>query len=148
MLSFSSPDVLQFLGHRINLDGQIPRNHTAELTSDFKSRASGDRVKYRISGNSWKGYGKASTPMGDLYLVETLTQQVEVFKTYRPKERGPEDDRQWRTMRRGVADTHRRCEVSQESNKRYWDALSKVDDSTRFTGGGGCAPGCRSWAMR
>jgi hypothetical protein len=63
MLSFSSRDVLQFLGHRINVDGQIPRNYTGELTSDFKSGATGDRVKYRISGNSLKGYGKAGTPM-------------------------------------------------------------------------------------
>jgi len=133
MLSFSSPDVLQFLGHRINVDGQIPRTFSGELTTDFKSRASGDRVKYRISGNSLKGYGKASTPLGDLYRVETLTQQVEVFKAYRPKEGGTEDDLQWRTMRRGVADMHRRCEVSQKANERYWDALSTVDDSTRFS---------------
>src|ERR1035437_6967162 len=71
MLSFSSPDVLKFLGHRINVSGQIPGNYEGELTTDFKSRASGDRVKYRIDGNSLKGYGKASTPVGDLFRVET-----------------------------------------------------------------------------
>ena len=133
MLSFSSPDILQFLGHRINVSGQIPANYTGELTSDFKSRASGDRVKYRIDGNSLKGYGKASTPVGDLYRVETLTQHVEVFQSYRPKEGGADDDLQWRQMRRGVADMHRRAEVSQKANERYWDALSTVDDSTRFS---------------
>jgi hypothetical protein len=133
MLSFSCPDVLQFLGHRINVSGQIPRTYTGELTTDFKSRASGSRVKHRIAGNSLKGYGKASTPVGDLFRVETLTQHVEVFKTYRPAEGGPEDDLQWRIMRRGVADMHRRCEVSQKANERYWDALSTVDDSTRFS---------------
>ncbi len=133
MLNFSSPDVLKFLGHRINVSGQIPGNYTGELTTDFKSRASGDRVKYRIDGNSLKGYGKASTPVGDLFRVETLTQRVEVFKTYRPKEGGPEDDLQWRIMRRGVADLHRRAAVSQKANERYWDALSTVDDSTRFS---------------
>jgi hypothetical protein len=36
-------------------------------------------------------------------------------------------------MRRGVADMHRRAEVSQKANERYWDALSTVDDSTRFS---------------
>jgi hypothetical protein len=133
MLSFSSSDVLQFLGHRVNLSGQIPANYTGELTTDFKSRTTGDRVKYRIAGNSLKGYGKASTPAGDLYRVETLTQHVEVFKTYRPKEGGEADDLQWRQMRRGVADMHRRAEVSQKANERYWDALSTVDDSTRFS---------------
>jgi hypothetical protein len=133
MLSFSSPDVLQFLGHRINVSGEIPANYGGELTSDFKIRATGDRVKYRIHGNSLKGYGKASTPVGDLYRVETLTQNVEVFKVYRPSEGGAEDDLQWRRMRRGVADMHRRAEVSQKANERYWDALSTVDDSTRFS---------------
>jgi hypothetical protein len=133
MLSFSSPDVLKFLGHRINVDGKIPGNYEGELTTDFKSRASGDRVKYRIDGNSLKGYGKASTPVGDLFRVETLTQNVEVFKIYRPNEGGPEDDLKWRRMRRGVADMHRRAEVSQKANERYCDALSTVDDSTRFS---------------
>ena len=104
MLSFSSRDVLQFLGHRVNVSGRIPANYRGELTTDFKSRASGDRVKYRIDGNSLKGYGKASTPVGDLFRVETLTQNVEVFKTYRPHEGGAEDDMKWRRMRRGVAD--------------------------------------------
>src|SRR6266700_5143571 len=112
---------------------KIPRNYTGELTTDFKSRAGGSQVKYRIDGNSLKGYGKASTPLGDLFRVETLTQHVEVFKTFRPAEGGPEDDLKWRIMRRGVADMHRRCEVSQKANERYWDALSTVDDSTRFS---------------
>ena len=132
MLSFSSPDVLKFLGHRINVSGQIPGSYQGELTTDFKSRASGDRVKYHINGNSLKGYGKASTPVGDLFRVETLTQHVEVFKSFRPAEGGAEEDLKWRSMRRGVADMHRRCEISQRANQRYWDALSTVDDSTRF----------------
>ena len=133
MLSFSSPDVLKFLGHKTTLSGQAHGNFNAELTMDFKSRASGDRVRYGINGNSLKGYGKASTPVGDLFRVETLTQHVEVFKTYRPTEGGPEDDLRWRRMRRGVADRHRRAEVSQKANERYWDALSTVDDSTQFS---------------
>ena len=133
MLSFSSADVLQFLGHRINVSGQIPGNYAGELTTDFKRRASGDRVKYRIDGDSLKGYGKASTPVGDLFRVETLTQNVEVFKTYRPKEGGPQEELQWCRMRRGVADMRRRAAVSQKANERSLDALSTVDDSTRFS---------------
>jgi hypothetical protein len=133
MLSFASPDVLKFLGHRLNVSGQIPGNYQGELTSDFKRRASGDRVKYRIDGNSLKGYGKASTPVGDLFRVETLTQNVEVFKTYRPAEGCPEDELKWLRMRRGVADLHRRAEISQKANERYLEALSTVDDSTQFS---------------
>jgi hypothetical protein len=68
-----------------------------------------------------------------LFRVEPLTKNVEAFKVYRPNEGGPEDDLGWRRMRRGVADMHRRAEVSQKANERLWDALSTVDDSTRFS---------------
>ena len=35
-------------------------------------------------------------------------------------------------MRRGLADLHRRGEVSQQVNERYLDALASVDDSARL----------------
>jgi hypothetical protein len=145
MLSFSSADVLQFLGHRIHVSGEIPLHYNGELTSDFKRRATGDRIKYRVDGNSLKGYGKAIIPVGEVFRVEATTQNVEVFQVLRPKEGSPESseaegpeaegsqkDLPWRRMRRGVADRHRRAEVSPKANERYWDALSTVDDSTRF----------------
>jgi hypothetical protein len=68
MLGLSSPDVMKFLGHRINVSGQIPANFRGELTMDFKSRATGDRVKYRMDGNPLKGYGKASTPLPTCFV--------------------------------------------------------------------------------
>jgi hypothetical protein len=133
MLGLSSPDVMKFLGHRINVSGQIPANFRGELTMDFKSRATGDRVKYRMDGNSLKGYGKASTPIADLFRVEATTQNVECFKVCRPVAGGPEDRLRWQRMRRGVADMFRRAEVSQKINERFYDALAAVDDSTRFS---------------
>ena len=35
-------------------------------------------------------------------------------------------------MRLGVADLHRRSEVSQKANNRYLDAFAALDDTTRF----------------
>ena len=61
MLGFSSPDVMRFLAHRVNVSGEIPANYRGELTMDFKHRVTGDRVKYRMDGNPLKGYGKAGT---------------------------------------------------------------------------------------
>ena len=133
LLSFSSPDVMQFLGKKIRLDGRIPEGFDGELTTDFKQRRTGERIKHRLNGNSLKCYGKAHTRAGDLFRVETTTNRVEDFRTLRPKEGGPADDLQWRQMRRGVADLHRRAEVSQKTNERYLDALSTVDDSTRLS---------------
>jgi len=46
-----------------------------------------------------------------------------------PKEGGPEQDLQWRPMRKGIADLHRRAEVSQKANERLLDALASVDDT-------------------
>src|SRR6185436_14286140 len=48
------------------------------------------------------------------------------------KEGGPNDELAWRRMRRGVADTFRRAEVSRAANERYLEALAGVDDSTRL----------------
>lgn len=138
MLGLSSPDVMKFLGHRVNVSGQIPANFRGELTMDFKRRATGDRVKYRMDGNSLKGYGKASTPVGDLFRVETTTQNVDCFKVFRPapgasEKDASEKDLKWQRMRRGVADLFCRAEVSQKINARFYDALAAVDDSTRFS---------------
>jgi len=38
MLGFSSPDVMRFLAHRVNVSGEIPANYRGELTMDFKHR--------------------------------------------------------------------------------------------------------------
>ena len=46
-----------------------------------------------------------------------------------PKEGGPEHDLQWPHLRTGVADLHRRGQVSQATNERLVDALARTDDS-------------------
>jgi hypothetical protein len=132
LLSFSSPDVMRFLGKKIPLSGQIPGRFAGELVSDLKRRAEGDRIKHRIDQNSVKAYGKAHTPVGDVWRVETTINQAKHFRVYRPKEGGPHDQLAWRRLRAGVADLHRRAEVAQKANERYLDALSTVDDSQRL----------------
>ena len=57
---------------------------------------------------------------------------VSVFSSYRPKEGGDPEDLKWRPMRKGIADLHRRAEVSQQVNNRLIDALAGVDDSRRL----------------
>ncbi len=133
LLNFSSADVLRFMGKQIGLSGSVPDWVGGEVNSSLKSRAVGDRLKHWVQGNSLKCYGKAHTPVGDVFRVETTTSNVHIFRTYRPAEGGPEDELAWRPMRLGVADLHRRSEVSQKANHRYLDAFATVDDSTRFS---------------
>ena len=49
------------------------------------------------------------------------------FKAYRPKENDPKGPRQWRYLRKGVADARRRAEICQGVNNRYLEALASLD---------------------
>ena len=130
MLSFSSPDVMRYFGRKMNQSGAIPAHFNGTLETDLKRRQEGDRVKYRMNGNSAKFYDKAYSPWGSVLRgAETTINTVGDFRVFRPKEGGPEEDLQWRGLRKGIADLHRRAEVSQKTNDRLLDALASVDDS-------------------
>jgi hypothetical protein len=130
MLSFSSADVMRYFGRRVNQSGDIPASFNGTLETDRKRRHQGERVKYRMNGNSAKFYDKAYSEIGSVLRgAETTINAVEDFRAYRPKEGGPEEDLQWRPMRKGIADLQRRAEVSQKANERLLNALASVDDS-------------------
>ncbi len=130
MLSFSSTDVMRYFGRKVNQSGVIPANFNGTLETDLKRRQEGERVKYRMNGNSAKFYDKAYSEIGSVLRgAETTINMVKDFRAYRAKEGGPEEDLQWRPMRMGIADLHRRAEVSQKANDRLLNALASVDDS-------------------
>jgi len=117
---FRSPDVLRFLGRKLR------GNFTGEVTTSFKKRPEGVRVKHWVRGNSIKMYDKA----GSVLRVETTLAEPKDFKVLRPRQDGPEDQLAWRPLRKGVADLHRRAQVSQQANAAYLDALACVEDDT------------------
>jgi hypothetical protein len=130
MLSFSSADVLRYFGKRVNQSGKIRANFQGQLQTNLREYREGERVKYWLEGNSAKFYDKAYTGKGSvLRAAETTINNVSVFRSYRPKEGGPEEDLQWRPMRKGIADLNRRAEISQHTNERLMNALASVDDS-------------------
>ena len=59
---------------------------------------------------------------------------MSVFRSYRPKEGGPEKDLQWRPLRKGVADLNRRAEISQHTNERLVNALASVNCERQISG--------------
>jgi hypothetical protein len=133
MLSFHSSDVLRYFGKRVTKSGEVPAGFNGPLQVNLKQYREGERVKFWLQGNSTKFYDKAYTELGSvLRAAETTTNNVSVFKSYRPKQGGPEDDLQWREMRKGIADLHRRAEVSHHVNERLIDSLAAVDDSRRL----------------
>jgi hypothetical protein len=130
MLSFSSPDGMRYFGRKVCQSGEIHPNFNGTLETNLKRRQEGERVKYKMNGNSAKFYDKAYSEIGSVLRgAETTINTTHDFRAYRPKEGGPEDELRWRPMRKGIADLHRRAEVSQKANERLLNALASVDDS-------------------
>ena len=131
MSSFSSPDVLRFLGRYVPLHtGRVYERFTGEIISDSKERPEGVRVKHSADGNSIKFYDKA----GSVLRVETTIVHPEQFKTYRRPEGRPKEKKAWRALRRGVADLPRRAEVSHRANERYLQALATASGAVPLSG--------------
>ena len=126
LTTFLSPDVMRFLGRKAPPYGTIPPRLAAEVVSDVKHRPEGVRIKHRVGENSVKMYDK----QGSVLRVETTINDVEDFKTFRAPENQPDAAPSWQRMRKGVADLHRRADVSQAANDRYLQALASVEDTT------------------
>lgn len=120
----SSADVLRFLGRKLPSSGQVRGNYADEVLTDLGRRVDGVRVKHRAGDNSIKMYDKAG---GRVLRVETTINDPSDFKVYRAKENDPQGEKDWRVLRAGVADLHRRAQVSQAANERYLEGLAAVD---------------------
>jgi hypothetical protein len=121
--TFGSGDVMRFLGRKVPPSGKVHGNFAGEVISDIRERPEGLRLRHRVNRNWLKMYDK----QGSILRVETVINCPRDFQSYRPKEGGPRDEKKWRIMRRGVADIHRRAQVSQAANERYLDMLAEVD---------------------
>lgn len=61
--------------------------------------------------------------------VETTINDVGDFKTFCAPENKPDAEPSWQLMRKGVADLHRRADVSEAANNRYLGALAPVENA-------------------
>ena len=123
--TFGAADVLRFLGQPVPASGKVPHRRRHEVTTNLKERVEGVRIKHWLNRNSVKLYDK-----GPVLRAECMVRQPEDFKVYRPAEGEPDGAKAWRPLRHGIADLHRRAEVSQAANERYLDALAAVHDTT------------------
>jgi len=114
--TFSSTDVMRFLGKKPN------PNFRGEVVTHYGRRPEGLCLKHKLKTNSVKIYDKC----GSIFRIETTLNDFCDFKVYRPKEGDPTGSPSWQRMRKGVADLHRRAEISQASNERYLTALASI----------------------
>jgi hypothetical protein len=114
VLGMGCDQVLRFLGKR--------RHYEGELLTDLRRRSEGLRVKHWAGKNSIKMYDK----QGRMLRVETTINDPSDFRVFRGSERDSEK-KCWRSLRKGVADFHRRGVVSQAANERYLEQLSTVE---------------------
>lgn len=126
LLTFFSPDVMRFLGRNIPPTGNLLPQLQAEVVSDLKTRPEGVRIKHRLGDNTIKMYDK----QGSCLRIETTINDAMGFKTFRPPEGKPTAPPRWQRMRKGIADLHRRAQVSQAANERYLHAIASVENTT------------------
>jgi hypothetical protein len=125
--TFQSPDVMRFLGNRhAETTGKVHPAFKGQVTTRLKERPEGVRIRHSLNGNSIKLYDKE----GSVLRPETTITHPEEFKVYRPKEGDENGQKQWRKLRRSVADLYRRAQVSHQANYRYLEALASLTGTT------------------
>jgi hypothetical protein len=126
-----SPSVMKYLA-RQSLAGREPN----EVLSDYRRRFEGVRVKHWVNRNSVKMYNKS----GNILRIETTINNTRDFKVYRHPDDNQNKPASWQKMRKGVSDLHRRCQVSDQCNNRYAEALAaaKVQEKLKEVASSAC----------
>jgi hypothetical protein len=118
-----SPSVMRYFGRgHISLSGRIKGRAPQEVMTECRKFYEGLRVKHWLNQNSIKVYNKS----GSILRIETTINHPRDFKVFRPPEDKVRRPASWQRMRKGVSDLHRRCELSNQCNERYADALASA----------------------
>jgi hypothetical protein len=124
-LYFGANDVMTFLGRKLtgHFLGEVVTDHFhVELHG---KRIPGRRVKHRVKCNWIKMYDR-----GPVLRVETVINNPEEFRIRKRVRREGRDVMAWVPLRKSVTLLFRYREISAQSNARYLEALSQVQDPT------------------
>jgi hypothetical protein len=119
MIHLNCTEVMRFLGKR--LDGGFK----GKVVTDLRARSEGTRLKHWVNLNSIKLY-----PALNVLRSETTINHAEDLRVYRTPESRPEAPQAWHPLRRGVADLHRRAQLSRAANERYLAAMSAAGETS------------------
>jgi len=115
---FGAPQVMRFLGRRTN------SRFSGEASSHLERRVEGTCVKHWVEENSIKMYDK----QGSVLRIETTINNPRRFRVRRRATRQGKVVLGWLPLRKGIADTRRRVELSRAANERYLEALAVVGE--------------------
>jgi hypothetical protein len=119
VMHLGSEQVLRFMG-------RVHGPHEADdVKTDRRRGPDGLRVKHWLNRNSQKLYDK-----GSILRSETTINEPKDFRVWRGPETNSEGKKQWRILRRSVADLHRRAQVSRAACQRHLSALAAVHVKT------------------
>lgn len=116
VMHMGAEQVMRYMGRA----GRVGIND--EVVTDRRRRSEGVRVKHWLNNNSLKFYDK-----GSVLRDETTINEPKDFRVWRGAENKPESKKQWRVLRRSVADLGRRAEVSRKATDRHLTALAAVE---------------------
>jgi len=114
MTALGSEQVLRFLGRK--------SAGKTEVQTNTRRREQGLRIKHWVGPNSIKLYDK-----GSVLRSEVTINDPGQFKVYRRAEGDPRGKKNWRPLRRGLADMPRRAQVSKAASGRHLEALAQID---------------------
>jgi hypothetical protein len=119
VMSFGAEQVMRYMGR----SGRVGVNDA--VVTDRRRRSVGVRVKHWLNNNSLKFYDK-----GSVLRDEVTINEPKDFRVWRGAENKPSSPKQWRVLRRSVADFSRRAEVSRKATDRHLTALAAVEVKT------------------
>jgi len=122
--TLKSSSLLRYMNYRVWKDGTLCPAISRNIKTTVKSFAEGTCVRHRVQGNVLKMYDKAP----NVLRVETLLTDVSHFKGYRAGKNRPDGSPRYLPLRKGVADMHRRAEISEKINERYVEGLATVEE--------------------
>ncbi len=116
VMHMGAEQVMRYMGR----SGRVGINDA--VVTDRRRRSEGVRVKHWLNKNSLKFYDK-----GSVLRDEATINEPKDFRVWRGAENKPLSKKQWRVLRRSVADMGRRAEVSRKATDRHLTALAAVD---------------------
>jgi hypothetical protein len=125
--TLQSGDLLRFMNYKITrATGEPWHKVLGEIKTTIRESVQGTCVRHRVIGNLLKMYDKQESVL----RLETLLTNTLHFRVFRTPEGAADNEpKRYMRLRQGVADLHRRAEISQKINERYAASLATVEET-------------------